>query len=71
MAKITVNAFPKVATADLARLGERKNGLDEVQQFLSRFGYIQMGTFKSGELDTPTSNALRNCSSRFLSRLVC
>ena len=64
MAKINVKAFPEVAAADLARLGERKKGLNEVQQFLSRFGYIQSGIFKSGELDTPTSDALRKYQER-------
>lgn len=50
MAKILVEAFSEVATADLASLGEQKKGLDDVQKFLMRFGYLQIGTFKSGEL---------------------
>ena len=47
MAKILVKAFSEVATADLARIGEQKKGLDDVQKFLMKFGYLQPGTFTS------------------------
>ncbi len=59
MAKILVQAFSEVARAALARVGEQKTGLDAVQTFLTRFGYLQAGAFKSGELDTFTCDALR------------
>ena len=64
MAKILVKAFSEVATADIARLGEQKKGLDDVQKFLTRFGYLQIGTFKSGQLDSLTSDALRKYQER-------
>ncbi len=41
MAKILVQAFSEVARAALARRGEQKTGLDDVQKFLARFGYLQ------------------------------
>jgi hypothetical protein len=45
MAKFFVKAFSDAATVDLVRLGEQKKGFDNVQKFLTRFGYLQIGSF--------------------------
>lgn len=64
MAKSLVQPFSEIAAADLARVGEQKKGVDDVQQFLSRFGYVNIGAVKRGEIDTPTSAALRKYQER-------
>ena len=59
MTKTSAKAFSEVAAADLATFGEQKKGLDKVQEFLTRFGYLQPRNFKSGQLDSITSVALQ------------
>jgi hypothetical protein len=48
-----------IAAAELAKFGERKRGIVNVQDYLRRFGYFQSLTFNSGEIDNETSSALR------------
>lgn len=64
MAKKLFQAFPGVATADLAKFGEQKKGMESVQHFLRRFGYLKGETFKSGEVDVSASDALRKYQER-------
>ncbi|MGH8931608.1 MAG: matrixin family metalloprotease [Egibacteraceae bacterium] len=53
-----VVAFPEIAAVRLIRQGEKADGFERVQSFLTRFGYLQEGIFRAGELDEPTSEAL-------------
>jgi hypothetical protein len=58
MAKETVKPFPKVAAAEPSKKGERKGGVEDVQNYLRRFGYLQSGKYNVGEVDDETSKAL-------------
>jgi hypothetical protein len=58
MAKETVKPFPKVAAAEPCKKGERKRGVEDVQDYLRRFGYLQSGKYNAGEVDDETSKAL-------------
>ena len=59
MPKDLIKAFSKISAAEIAKFGERKRGIVDVQDYLKRFGYFQSLTFNSGEIDNSTSNALR------------
>jgi len=58
MAKEIVKPFSKVAAAAAAepfRKGERKRGIEYVQDYFRQFGYLQSGKYSSGEVDDATS----------------
>jgi Matrixin/Putative peptidoglycan binding domain len=59
MPKEKIDIFSKISEAEFAKAGERKSGIEFVQDYLKRFGYFQSLTFNSGEIDNATSNALR------------
>jgi hypothetical protein len=58
MPKGSFKPFPKVAAAEPSKKGERKRGIEDVQDYLRRFGYLQSGKFNPGEIDNETSKAL-------------
>ena len=64
MPKVSVKAFPEVGSVEISKFGERKRGFEGVQNYLKRFGYLQEGSFKSTEIDTATSEALRRYQDR-------
>jgi matrixin/putative peptidoglycan binding protein len=53
-----VTAFPEIAAVRLISEGEKAAGFEHIQNFLTRFGYLQEGVFQAGELDAPTLQAL-------------
>jgi hypothetical protein len=60
MSKDSAKASSKIASAELARVGERKRGIEDVQNYLRQFGYIREGVeLRSGVVDDRTSEALR------------
>ena len=59
MAKVTKQPFPKIVKAQLCKVGESKSGIEDVQGYLQRFGYLPGDNFKRGECDNETSNALK------------
>jgi hypothetical protein len=62
MSKDSVKAFSKIASAELARVGERKRGIEDVQNYLRQFGYTREGeglaALRAAEVDDITSEAL-------------
>ncbi|WFB06746.1 matrilysin family metalloendoprotease [Streptomyces sp. LX-29] len=57
MATETVVAFPKIASVPTVRVGEEARGLERVQDFLRRFGYLA-GSSSANRVDGTTSHAL-------------
>ncbi|TVL92991.1 matrixin family metalloprotease [Streptomyces sp. SAJ15] len=57
MAKETVVAFPKIASVPTVRVGEEARGLERVQDFLRRFGYLA-GSSSGKRVDGTMSHAL-------------
>jgi protease II len=55
----TVKPFAGIRSVAPATRGETAEGLEEVQEFLQRFGYLEKGSYRPNELDDPTSEALR------------
>jgi len=58
MAKETKHPFQKIAKAEHCKVGESKSGIEDVQGYLQRFGYLSDDNFKRGECDNETSKAL-------------
>jgi hypothetical protein len=57
---MTKNSVDPLRSGELAGLGERKRGVEDVQKYLRRFGYVTEGVeLRSGEIDDKTSEALR------------
>jgi len=54
----TIEAFAEIARVTLTKRGQKNDGIKDVQAFLTRFGYLDKGSYKSGELDAETSEAL-------------
>jgi hypothetical protein len=59
MAKIVRKPFSEIEAVDVAKAGDTAEGLDQVQAFLARFGYISGQVAESNSLDTGTTRALR------------
>ncbi|MDQ0791489.1 matrixin family metalloprotease [Streptomyces sp. B3I8] len=58
MAQATVTAFPEVAKLPTVDVGDTAKGLDAVQGFLSRFGYLPK-SHRTSKVDETTSRALK------------
>jgi hypothetical protein len=58
MAREKPEAFHALAAVEPAKPGERREGLERVQMFLNRFGYLEGGVWTPDELDEQTSAAL-------------
>ncbi len=59
MANDEVQAFPQIAELKPVRKGQRQDGLEHVQEFLSRFGYVPAPDAPArGVLDDATAEAL-------------
>src|SRR5918912_4454444 len=59
MSKDSAKASSKIRSAELAGVGERKRGVEDVQNYLRQFGYTREGVeLRSGEVDDTTSQAL-------------
>jgi len=57
----TVRAFEKIAAVAVAQKGEQQEGLNHVQEFLNRFGYMPEAELQAAEPDVlgdPTAEAL-------------
>jgi hypothetical protein len=62
MSKDSAKPSSKIASAELARVGESKRGVEDVQNYLRQFGYVREGqglALRSGEVDDTTSEALK------------
>ena len=53
-----VRPFEAVLHVPATKKGESSEGLENVQHFLARFGYLEEGKYTPDELDEPTSEAL-------------
>ena len=58
MAKKPGIAFAQIAAVAPSKRGAKNPGLEHVQAFLHRFGYLAPASYSAGELDEPTSRAL-------------
>ncbi|MFI0910505.1 matrixin family metalloprotease [Streptomyces abikoensis] len=59
-----VEAFNHIASVGLAKSGTRDPGLEHVQSFLQRFGYLGENSFTRGMVDENTSEALKKYQAR-------
>ncbi len=52
-------ALSQIGSVELTRVGDENSELKYVQDFLTKFGYLEKSSFKKNQLDTNTSNALK------------
>jgi hypothetical protein len=61
----TIVAFPEIAAVTATTRGKQTKGLEHVQKFLNRFGYLaEMEICEAGVLDGMTSTMLRRYQSQ-------
>ncbi len=58
MSRENPEAFQPLAEVGTAKAGEERAGLEQVQAFLNRFGYLEVGSYATNKLDEETSTAL-------------
>jgi hypothetical protein len=56
--KAKATTVPAIAKVALAKAGEHKPGIENLQNFLVRFGYLESGAYEADELDPETSAAV-------------
>jgi hypothetical protein len=60
MGKVTGQPFSEIAAVEPTQAGDTTEGLDRVQAFLARFGYVSGTVARSTTLDDATTEALRS-----------
>src|SRR3712207_2926355 len=58
MPKLKNTPVSNIATLSTAKPGEQKDGLEQVQTFLGRFGYLEENEYEANKLDDNTAAAI-------------